>query len=248
MRINAYFLIYLCLKIVPSLFRHYIIIIVMSSTFIYTSICALTGILPSFLGLKRFNVINDRYKLFIFYLTIGFLVDVSGRLLLIGRLYESARILLNIYVLFEGLFFLVLFNKWKVIPNKSLFYSLSIFLILFWVGENFILGSIVNTNSLYRVIYSVITVLLSTQLFQQEYSTNTNYVFRDPYGIISATLIINYSYRAVFESLFVVQLGFSNDFYLSAFFIFIILNVFSNCTFTYAIHCMSLRKRLSSFY
>ena len=147
-----------------------------------------------------------------------------------------------------SIFFIILFNKWKVILNKFLLYSSSIFLTLLWVVENFILSSIVQTNSLYSIIYSVITVVLSTQLFQQEYSTNTNYVFRNTYGIISATLIINYSYRAVFETLYVIEMGFSNNFYLSAFYIFVILNVFSNCTFTYAIHCMSLRKRLSSFY
>ena len=220
----------------------------MKSTFILTSICSLTGILPFLIGLRKLNAINDRYKPFILYVTLGFLVELSGRILIISKSYESARILLNIYVLFEGLFFLVLFNKWKVILNKFLLYSSSIFLTLLWVVENFILSSIVQTNSLYSIIYSVITVVLSTQLFQQEYSTNTNYVFRNTYGIISATLIINYSYRDVFETLYVIEMGFSNNFYLSAFYIFVILNVFSNCTFTYAIHCMSLRKRLSSFY
>ena len=220
----------------------------MKSTFIFTSICSLTGILPFLIGLRKFYTINDRYKLFIFYVTLGFLVELTGRILIISKSYESARILLNIYVLFEGLFFLVIFNNWKVITNKFIIYLLSIFLISFWAVENFMFSSIVQTNSLYSIIYSVITVLLSTQLFQQEYSKNTNYIFRDTYGIISATLIINFSYRAIFETLYVVKLGFSNNFYLSAFYIFVILNVFSNCTYTYAIHCMSPRKRLSSFY
>lgn len=219
----------------------------MNASFIFTSICSLTGLLPFIMGLKKRNAINETYTLFIWYVAIAFFAEFSGRILLILKLYDEAKILSNVYVLFEGLLFLLLFYKWNVISKLRV---LSIFtvLILVWIYENHIYSSLKITNSFYIIIYSIITVLLGIKLFQKEYYNNKNYFFRDPFGIISATLIITYSYRAVFESLYLVKLELSNNFYFSAFFIFIILNVFSNCTFTYAIHYMSLKRRLFWFY
>ena len=89
--------------------------------------------------------------------------------------------------------------------------------------------------------------MLAIKLFQQEYFYTIKYSLKDPLVIISTALIINYSYRAVFESLYLFKLDFSNDFYSDAFNIFVILNVVSNCTFTYAISCMDLRKRLTLY-
>jgi hypothetical protein len=121
------------------------------------------------------------------------------------------------------------------------------FLFALWVVDNFFINSISSINSLYRVIYSTVTVLLAIKLFQQVYFNNIKYSLKDPLIIISAMLIINYSYRAVFESLYLFKLDFSNNFYSDAFKIFVILNVVSNCTFTYAIYCMDLRKRLTLY-
>ena len=117
-----------------------------------------------------------------------------------------------------------------------------------WLIDNLLINSIKNVNSSQIIIYSIFTVILSTQLLQKTYFNNLKYFSKEPLAIISTTFIINYTYRAVLESIYLFKLNFSNGFYFNTFLIFIILNVFSNCTYTYAIHCMSQRTRLTSFY
>ena len=215
--------------------------------FIFSATCSLTDILPSIVGIKKFKLTHEKYHSFIIYLSIAAFVGINGILLITFRQYIFSRILSNCYILFEGIIFIFFFFQWEVFKKRIILYAIVTFLFAIWVIDNFFINSISNINSLYRVIYSTVTVLLAIKLFQQEYSNNIKYTLKDPLVLISAMLIINYSYRAVFESLYLFKLDFSNDFYSDAFNIFVILNVVSNCTFTYAISCMDLRKRLTLY-
>jgi hypothetical protein len=219
----------------------------MKSVFIFTTICSLTNIVPSILGIKKFKLTHNKYHSFIVFLSIGAVSELIARLLIIYHQYRYARILANFYILFEGIVFLFIFFQWEAFKKKII---LILFVFLFsaiWLIDSFILKSFSKVNSLYSVIYSIIIVLFAIKLLQQEYFNNIKYSLKDPLVIISTMLIINYSYRAVFESLYLFKLDFSNDFYSDAFDIFVILNVVSNCTFTYAISCMDLRKRLTLY-
>lgn len=215
--------------------------------FIFSATCSLTDFLPCVIRIKKFKLTHEKYHSFIIYLSIAAFVGINGILLIIFRQYNSARILSNCFVLFEGISFIFIFFKWEVFKKKFILFTLITFFSLTWIIENLVINSTSNINSLYRVIYSTFTVLLAIKLFQHEYSNNLKYSLKDPLVVISAMLIINYSYRAIFESLYLFNLDFSNDFYSDAFNIFVILNVVSNCTFTYAISCMDLRKRLTLY-
>ena len=220
----------------------------MQISFILTSLCSLTCLAPAILGIKKSKLINEKHSLFLVYVLIGCIVELTGRILVVVHQLESATILNNLYVLFEGIIFSIIFYKWEIIWNRNILISILILLTCIWLLDNFLFNSIYQVNSLYRVIYSIFIVLIATKQFQQVYLNTPKYASKEPLIIISATLIINYTYRAVFESLYLFKLGFSNNFYFSAFLILIILNTFLNCTFTYAIHCMDLRKRLTLYY
>jgi hypothetical protein len=220
----------------------------MQISFILTSLCSLTCLAPAFLGIKKSKLINEKHSLFLVYVLIGCIVELTGRILVVVNQSESATILNNLYVLFEGIIFSIIFYKWEIIWNRNILISILILLTCIWFLDNFLFNSIYQVNSLYRVIYSIFIVLIATKQFQQVYLNTSKYASKEPLIIISATLIINYTYRAVFESLYLFKLGFSNNFYFRAFLILIILNTFLNCTFTYAIHCMDLRKRLTLYY
>ena len=220
----------------------------MQISFILTSLCSLTCLAPAILGIKKSKLINEKHSLFLVYVLIGCIVELTGRILVVVHQLESATILNNLYVLFEGIIFSIIFYKWEIIWNRNILISILILLTCIWLLDNFLFYSIYQVNSLYRVIYSIFIVLIATKQFQQVYLNTPKYASKEPLIIISATLIINYTYRAVFESLYLFKLGFSNIFYFSAFLILIILNTFLNCTFTYAIHCMDLRKRLTLYY
>jgi hypothetical protein len=220
----------------------------MQISFILTSLCSLTCLAPAILGIKKSKLINEKHSLFLVYVLIGCIVELTGRILVVVHQLESATILNNLYVLFEGIIFSIIFYKWEIIWNRNILISILILLTCIWLLDNFLFYSIYQVNSLYRVIYSIFIVLIATKQFQQVYLNTPKYASKEPLIIISATLIINYTYRAVFESLYLFKLGFSNNFYFSAFLILIILNTFLNCTFTYAIHCMDLRKRLTLYY
>jgi hypothetical protein len=219
----------------------------MKPLFIYTTICSLTGIIPLIFGIYKFKIILEKYRFFIYYIFLGCVVDITGRVLVITHNYELSRVLSNVYIYVESVFFVLLFTKWSVIKKIKSSIALIIILTIVWITDNFIINSITNLNSIFNVFYSLITVLLSTILFQTEYVNISKNYFKDSLIIISSTLIINYSYRSVFESLYLFKLNFSNSFYFNAFLLFVILNVFSNCTFTFAIYCMDLRKRLTLY-
>ena len=219
----------------------------MKSLFIFTTICSLTDIVPAILGIKKFKLTHEKHQSFIIFLSIGAISGLIARLLIIYHEFRYARILANFYILFEGIFFLFIFFQWEAFKKKIILLLFVSFFSAIWLIDSFILKSFSKVNSLYSVIYSIIIVLFAIKLFQQEYFNNIKHSLKEPLVLISAMLIINYSYRAVFESLYLFKLDFSNDFYSDAFNIFVILNVVSNCTFTYAISCMDLRKRLTLY-
>jgi hypothetical protein len=218
------------------------------SSFVFTTICSLSCLFPAFLGFKKRKQINQKHSTFLIYVYIACAVELISRILVITHQAESAIILNNFYVLFEGLVFSINFYKWDIIGNRNILISIIILLTLIWFVDNFLLNSITCINSLYRVIYSISFVLIATKQFQKVYLNTPKHAIKEPIIIITVTIITNFTYRAVFESLYLFKLGFSNKFYFSAFFILIIVNTFLNCAFTYAIYCMSLRKRLTSFY
>ena len=220
----------------------------MQISFTLTSLCSLTCLAPAILGIKKSKLINEKHSLFLIYVIISCLIEIIGRFLIAVNQSELATILHNLYVLFEGIIFSIIFYKWEIIRNRNILISILILLTCIWFLDNFLFNSIYQVSSLYRIIYSIFIVLIATKQFQQVYLNTPKYASKEPLIIISATLIINYTYRAVFESLYLFKLGFSNNFYFSAFLILIILNTFLNCTFTYAIHCMDLRKRLTLYY
>ena len=220
----------------------------MKSLFIFATCCALTDLIPFVWGLIKFNNLNKIYYSFILYLGVGCITDISARILLMYHLNDTVHQLTNYYLLFESMIFIYFFYRWKIITKYSYLVFLLFLFLSSWIVINFNLKSLKDLNTLYTIIYSTITVLLATSLFQRTYHKNWKISFKEPFFIISFALILNYSYRAVFESLFVFQMELSNSFYAAAFLIFIILNVVSNCLFTFAIHCMSQKIRLTSFY
>jgi hypothetical protein len=220
----------------------------MQISFILTSLCSLTCLAPALLGIKKRKLINEKHSLFLVYIIIGCIVDLTGIFLVVVHQSGLATILNNLYVLFEGIVFSIIFFNWGIIGNKKFLNWILILLICIWLVDNFLLNSIHQVNSLFRVMYSIIIVLIATKQFQQVYLNTPKYASKEPLIIISATLIINYTYRAVFESVYLFKLSFSNNFYSNAFLILIILNTLINCAFTYAIHCMDLRKRLTLYY
>lgn len=219
----------------------------MTGLFIFTTICSFTGLVPALYAILKYKLINEEHRIFVFYLIVGCAVDISGRLSLIFRYLIFARELSNFYILFEGIIFLILFYKWSALKRTSFIIFLTLIFVS-WFLDNYYLKSFDDSCSMYRILYSIIIVLLSIKLVQKVNLNQRASILKDPLSLISITLIFNFSYRSVFESLYLFKLGFSNNFYLSAYLIFITFNVISNCTYTYAIYCMGLRKRLSSFY
>jgi hypothetical protein len=221
---------------------------IVKSSFIFTTICSMTCIFPCYLAIKKFNRVNVKYKPFLLYLIFSALIEISARVLLVIRYNSLSNFVLNSFVLYEGLIFIYLFYLWEVINKKSILYIIYFLFITIWVFDNFFFNSILYVNSFYVIFYSIFVVLLSISLFITTTSGSSNYYTLDPLSIISGVFIINYSYRAVFESTYLFKNIFSNDFYFKAFLIFIILNLLSNCIYTYALYLMDMRKRLMQHY
>lgn len=204
--------------------------------------------MPCFLGIKKFKKVSIKYKPFLLYLIFSALIEIAARSLLVIKYYSLSNFVLNFFILYEGLIFLYLFYLWEVINVKLVLYIFYLLFISVWVLDNFFFNSIFYVNSFYTIIHSIFVVLLSVNLFIKATSISSNYYTLDPLSIISGVFIINYSYRAVFESTYLFKNVFSNDFYFNAFLIFVILNLLSNCIYTYALYLMDMRERLMQHY
>ena len=220
----------------------------MKTQFIFTSVCSLTDLIPFVVGMSKFKQIPEKFHPFIIFLGIGSIVDIASRILIIVHQNEIANNVAKCYLIYEGLQLTYLLYIWGAIEKRKTMYSIIALLSGIWLIDNTFFYSNTSLNSIYRIIYSSTIALLAINLFHREYFDTAKQALKDPLTIISGTLILSYTYRAVFESTYLFKLNFSNNFYFNIFMLFIILNVVSNCSFTYAIYRMNLKKRLTSLY
>lgn len=202
------------------------------SYFMFATISAFSIALPCALSLIRCKHIYKRYMPFILILCIGLLNE--GLSLSLIRLYNSNLINSNIYTLFEYILYLFFFQRISELKNKSL-------LILFaigvstWFTDNFLLHNLMHSNSVFRVIASLIILWLSIN----KLSLLTFNVLPDHFKktdlLLCCSFLAYFTFRGFIHVIKLFSIGYTTAFYIDLWIILSILNLLVNISFFIAI-------------
>ncbi|MGC4036193.1 MAG: hypothetical protein QM764_09540 [Chitinophagaceae bacterium] len=185
-------------------------------------------------GIARFREIDPVYRPFVY---VCWLALINESISTVTTLvYKNNAVNLNIYVLLECFLFLFQFYKWGEFENRKFGWRvLCAFLLLTWFLDNFILNSFLTINSLFRIVYSFVVVFLAINLINKIMVERRNRLINDARFLICTGIIIFYSYKAFFETFYLLKLNFSNDFYNYIHLILEAANVLVNFLFAVAI-------------
>ena len=191
-------------------------------------------VIASAIGLIRFNKILPLYRPFIIILFLGLINHTLS--VIFNETIRNNAVNSNVYVLGESLLYLFLFKNWGAFNKKNtLFYSLFIFLTGLWVYDNLIWHSLHITNSLFRIVSSFILIFLSIGELNKLIITAKKNLFYNAIFLICCGIIIYFSYKAIIEVFFFIQLKASQQFYINIFAILVFVNLFVNLIFAWAV-------------
>ncbi len=200
--------------------------------FMFATISAFSIALPSALGLIRCKHIYRRYKPFIFVLFIG-LLNESLSLLLI-RLHNSNLINSNIYTLIEYLLYVLFFQRISEFNSKSLVFLFTIG-VCTWVIDNFLFHNLAQSNSLFRVIASLIILWLSiNKLSRLTFNVQPDH-FKKTDLLLCFSFLAYFTFRGFIHVIKLFSIGYTTAFYIDLWIILCILNLLVNISFFIAI-------------
>lgn len=163
---------------------------------------------------------------------------------LVNELFSFALIMVkkgnmassNVYILLEFILLIWQFQKWNYWTNRLPLTIVSVGSIV-WVFDNLILRSIDADNSLFRMMYSALVVLLSMQqvarIVVNEYKPGKN-----PKFIFCTGFILYYIFKTYYESFNLIFTGVSNNFFYWLWLTLNTINLVTNLIYTYAILCI----------
>jgi hypothetical protein len=199
-----------------------------------SEIFALSILIPAAIALVRFNDVDRSFYPFFVLLWIGALNEVLSVVLL--SLGYPTLINNNIYVLGEALSILWFFrNVGAEFLKKGIFLLLASSFIIFWLVENFIIGTITQISSYFRIYYSFVVVILSITTVNHQIVSITKSLLKLPLFLITIGFIIYFTYKILVEAFWVYGLNNSRQFQQNVYAIMMYLNLFVNLLFALAV-------------
>jgi hypothetical protein len=192
------------------------------------------SILPAALiGLFRFKTALHTYRPFIFFTWLALGNEIVS--FFVVKRFHSNVVNSNIYVLAEFIILLLQFRQWGVERRRNTkFIVLLILLVSVWVADNLILHPITQFNSFYRVCYSFVLVFMSVDEMNHLLVKARKNIWQNARFLICISILFYYTYKAIFEIFFVINLQTSDYFQNNLFTILIFVNLFANLIYALA--------------
>jgi hypothetical protein len=211
---------------------------------LFHNLSAFSILLPTIVSIIRFRSINIVFRPFVYLLWVGSFVELLTYV--VGSIFKNSLMIGNVYVLIESIMLLWQFyawNKYRSYRNKCLVFGI-IFLV-FWVVDNLVINDITRINSLFRVIYSFTIVLFSINQVNVVFSSERKNVLHNPAFLICMGLIFFFAFKAIFETIYVIGVKMSLDFYNTLMLLLTIVNLFVNIIYTIATLWIPKKLRFS---
>ncbi len=215
---------------------------------IITILISLTSIVPTIIGIIKYNQIKKVFKPFVYLLSIYSIIEILGSIFIITKQGVLNTILMNYFVLLDFILLYLLLTSW--INEKITIYDYLIILIgiFFWIFDNYLINTIVKTNSLFRISYSLIICFLSINLLNKQMMRINSIFLKNPLFFASCSFILLYSYKAIYETIYYVNIDVEKHISYYAFSFLLIINILTYILFTKTILCMEKKLILSSTY
>ena len=206
----------------------------------YTSLLLSASILiPSIIGVFRYNQISFVYRPFIYLLWIGCLAEFLE--FYFAYVYHNNVAVGIIYRLCESLILLWFFNKLGIFNNyKIILYFLTTAFITIWLVDVFFSSSISNFTFYFDIAYALVIVLLSIGVINNLLFDEKD-LLRNATFLICVGLIIFFTYQIIQRMFGLFGLRDSIDFRRNVQRILSIINCFTNLI--YALAVVWMRKR-----
>ena len=212
--------------------------------FYLISILNLSIIVPAVIGLVRLKKINHAYFPFIICIWVGAVNEIFGTVIM--YIQHSNIINLNIYLLIESFLLLWQFKLWGLFSKQSFWLPLTgAALLIFWIGENFVIFTFTRYDSYFTIFYSAIYTFMSISTINRLIATERRSLIRNPVFIICAAFIIYFTMVILSEVFWVYGITRDVTFVSNVYSISIITNFISIIFYTLAIIWMPIKQRFS---
>lgn len=207
--------------------------------FLLNVVSGLSISIPALLILRRISKIHSSFYPFAVLLWVGALNEILSFIMILTKQHNLVNS--NVYVLMEFFIILFLFKNWNGWRIRTVVILIAAGFTV-WIVDNFVWHSLSDNNSLFRLFYSLVTMILAMGVLSITILEERKSLFKNPTFLISLIFIIFYSFKAVYESFNLFHIGINSNFHYNLWLVLSIINLIANLGYTLAILC--IQKKL----
>ena len=201
-----------------------------------------TILLGAIIAVIKFNKIERSFYPFLILLWVASLNEIIS--LIVSLLGYSTVLNNNIYVLAEALLILWQFKEWDLFNSYKRMYRLvNITLILVWIFENNSTAALGKLTMHFRLLYSLLIVVLSIHLNTRLVFNYKKNLVRSPVFLICSGFTIFFTYKILIEVFWMYGLNTSVSFRNNVYIILIWINGLINILYSVALLCIPVKPR-----
>lgn len=200
---------------------------------------ALSIALPVTTGLLRNKTLKSVDYPFLAACCLGLLNELISILSIYK--YRNNAVNSNIYVLLETILFLWLFANWT--QNLRRYTIAAIAMGIVWLADNFWLSTIDSFMGLYRLCYALMMFYLTMSLIHTLLAGSPYKAWYNGRFIICIALFVNSTIRSLIEIFYLTDIKMNAAFEQQLFSIIAVTNLFLNLLFSYALLCLTAKKK-----
>lgn len=209
-------------------------------SFYYVSLLsALSIVVPFIAAMSRIKVLGRKYKPMVILLTIGLFNELFSSIVV--QYFNNNALNGNLYVLIEYLLIIWQFNRLSGMSKffRTIILSLGVGI---WLTDNFLLHSISQNNSLFRMLASLCIVYLSMDKASQLLFFKGPVLFKNTDLLICLGFFAFFTIKTYVEIFNVFTLPVKQEFYEGLWTILSVFNFITNILFTFAILCFRQKQ------
>lgn len=202
-------------------------------------------LIPAITGLVRFGKISRAFYPFVYCIWIGAITEISSDILILNR--HSNAIITDIYILVESLFFIWLFNNWKLFyRNKVYFKVIGACLLVGWTIEMLLFATPIYFNSYFRIGDSFLVVIMSITIMNRLITLERKSLLKNAVFLFCISFVFYYTFQILVEVFmlygesFKIRMFSRNVYYISTF-----TNFITNLLYTIAILWIPARQNFT---
>ena len=200
-------------------------------------------IIAAIIAIVRFKTIMADYYPFVFFIWLGLLNEILSLFLICN--YQSNAANSNLYVLLEYMILLLQFYKWN---NKGIkkYYWLAAIGMAVWITDNFIINTLSQNNSIFRVFYSFVILFFSIDQLNKLLVFEYGNLLKHPIFIACITFVFYYGFNVFVESFNMVHLGLNPAILRNLWIILYFVNGTANLLYAIAVLCIPTKIKFTS--